>query len=150
MRHKTAYYTSLNNDKLEHEKGLLAHHTPIYYNGKHRSCQEPVRIFHKTSTIILSLLGWRGQICRWGEGHRRTYSVIPLADFACVPSGWWALRGTFKQRRSRLLAPRLGDGVRLRGAVWLHRSPLHPVCRFAQDDTVRSRCVERKTKCRIS
>ena len=46
-----------------------------------------------------------------------------------------ALRGTFKQRRSRLLAPRQGGGVRLRGAVWLHRSPLHPVCRFAQDDT---------------
>ena len=47
-----------------------------------------------------------------------------------------ALCGTFQQRRSRLLAPRLGDGVRLRGVVWLSRSPLHPVCRFAQDDTV--------------
>ena len=43
--------------------------------------------------------------------------------------------GTFKQRRSRLLAPRLGGGVRLRGVVRLLRSPLHPVCRFAQDDT---------------
>ena len=40
-----------------------------------------------------------------------------------------------EQRRSRLLAPRQGGGVRLRGAVWLSRSPLHPVCRFAQDDT---------------
>ena len=40
-----------------------------------------------------------------------------------------------EQRRSRLLAPRQGGGVRLRGNVWLSRSPLHPVCRFAQDDT---------------
>ena len=40
-----------------------------------------------------------------------------------------------EQRRSRLLAPRLGDGVRLCGAVLLSRSPLNPVCRFAQDDT---------------
>ena len=46
-----------------------------------------------------------------------------------------ALCGASWQARSRLLAPRQGGGVRLRGAVWLCRSPLHPVCRFAQDDT---------------
>ena len=46
-----------------------------------------------------------------------------------------ALRGALEQRRSRLLAPRQGGGVRLRGVVLLSRSPLHPVCRFAQDDT---------------
>ena len=51
------------------------------------------------------------------------------------PGGRNALHGTFKQRRSRLLAPRQGGGVRLRGNVWLSRSPLNPVCRFAQDDT---------------
>ena len=38
--------------------------------------------------------------------------------------------GTLEQRRSRLLAPRQGGGVRLRGAVWLCRSPLNPVCRY--------------------
>ena len=65
--------------------------------------------------------------------HRTTFVRVP---------GWRnALHGTFKQRRSRLLAPRLGDGVRLRGVVWLCRSPLHPVCRFAQDDTESSRCA---------
>ena len=48
-----------------------------------------------------------------------------------------------EQRRSRLLAPRQGGGVRLRGAVLLSRSPLHPVCRFAQDDTVGNRSVIR-------
>ena len=52
-----------------------------------------------------------------------------------VPGWRNALHATFKQRRSRLLAPRQGGGVRLRGAVWLSRSPLNPVCRFAQDDT---------------
>ena len=46
--------------------------------------------------------------------------------------------------------PAWGGGVRLRGVVWLHRSPFHPVCRFAQDDTVGRRGVRRKTKCRIS
>ena len=35
-----------------------------------------------------------------------------------------------EQRRSRLLAPRQGGGVRLCGAVLLSRSPLHPVCRY--------------------
>ena len=34
-------------------------------------------------------------------------------------------------------------GVRLRGVVWLSRSPLHPVCRFAQDDTWGRRGVVR-------
>ena len=48
----------------------------------------------------------------------------------CVPGRRGALRATFKQRRSRLLAPRLGDGVRLCGNVLLHRSPSHPVCRY--------------------
>ena len=51
------------------------------------------------------------------------------------PVGGVRYRGTLEQRRSRLLAPRQGGGVRLRGVVWWSRSPLHPVCRFAQDDT---------------
>ena len=38
--------------------------------------------------------------------------------------------GALEQRRSRLLAPRQGGGVRLRGNVWLSRSPLNPVCRY--------------------
>ena len=57
--------------------------------------------------------------------------------------GWNALRVTFKQRRSRLPAPRQGGGVRLCGNVWLSRSPPHPVCRFAQDDTGGNRGVIR-------
>ena len=44
-----------------------------------------------------------------------------------------------EQRRSRLLAPRQGGGVRLRGAAWLSRLTLNPVCRFTQDDTVGNR-----------
>ena len=63
----------------------------------------------------------------------------PERSAAADGFGWGetgVLHGTFEQRRSRLLAPRLGGGVRLRGVVWLSRSPLHPVCRFAQDDTV--------------
>ena len=43
---------------------------------------------------------------------------------------WGRYVVTLEQRRSRLLAPRQGGGVRLRGAVWLSRSPLHPVCRY--------------------
>ena len=54
--------------------------------------------------------------------------------FSRLPDGV-RYAGTLEQRRSRLLAPRLGGGVRLRGNGWLSRSPLNPVCRFAQDDT---------------
>ena len=61
------------------------------------------------------------------------------ATFPLEGEGYYArcdaLGGASQQRRSRLLAPRQGGGVRLRGNVWLSRSPLHPVCRFAQDDT---------------
>ena len=66
-------------------------------------------------------------------GERTTERHVPPC--VRVPGGQCALRGAPEQRRSRLLAPRLGDGVRLRGNVWLSRSPLNPVCRFAQDDT---------------
>ena len=79
-----------------------------------------------------------GKVARQRRMRAKQASVQSNAayhPFVRVPGGWNALRGAFKQRRSRLLAPRLGGGVRLRGAVWLHRSPLHPVCRFAQDDT---------------
>ncbi len=41
-----------------------------------------------------------------------------------------ALCGASWQARSRLLAPRQGGGVRLRSAVRLSRSTLHPVCRY--------------------
>ena len=75
--------------------------------------------------------------------HRTT----PLS---ASPVGGMRYVVALKQRRSRLLAPRQGGGVRLRGVVWLSRSPFHPVCRFAQDDTVGRRGVRRKTKCRIS
>ena len=46
-----------------------------------------------------------------------------------------------EQRRSRLLAPRQGGGVRLRGAVLLSRSPLHPVCRY--DEVICSEMTRR-------
>ena len=80
---------------------------------------------------------------------RRWRDTFPLKGEGCY-ARCDASGGASEQRRSRLLAPRLGGGVRLRGAVWLSRSPLHPVCRFAQDDTEGSRSVGRKTKCRIS
>ena len=51
-----------------------------------------------------------------------------------------------------------GGGVRLCGNVWLLRPPLHPVCRFAQDDTwvtgardgKQNAVSVRKVKCRVS
>ena len=76
---------------------------------------------------------------RYHIKHRTT-------PFVRVPGWRGALRGAFRQRRSRLRAPRQGGGVRLRGAVWLSRSPLHPVCRFAQDDTVGEAAREAKNK----
>ena len=69
----------------------------------------------------------------WGGASR---SFPSLRSVRKLGVGWVRYAVTLKQRRSRLLAPRQGGGVRLRGNVWLSRSPLHPVCRFAQDDTV--------------
>ena len=74
----------------------------------------------------------------WGGASKSSPSLRSVREL-----GWLRYEGAFKQRRSRLLAPRQGGGVRLRGAVWLWRSPLHPVCRFAQDDTVGNRSVIR-------
>ena len=89
-----------------------------------------------------------------GDSKRDLGWRLKIFPFASLGSEAWvgavALRGALEQRRSRLLAPRQGGGVRLRGAVRLSRSPFHPVCRFAQDDTEGSRRVRRKTKCRIS
>ena len=91
---------------------------------------------------------------RKGGSKRGLGWCLKIFPFAPLGSGlgvgWLRYEGAFKQRRSRLLAPRQGGGVRLRGAVWLSRSPLHPVCRFAQDDTWVTGSVSRKTKGRIS
>ena len=68
--------------------------------------------------------------------------IFPFASLGSEAGGGVvALRGTFKQRRSRLLAPRQGGGVRLRGAVWLSRSPFHPVCRY--DEVICSEMTRR-------
>ena len=80
----------------------------------------------------------------------RVLHVLMDGGFLFFWRGWGCIAGckaicaAFKQARSRLLAPRQGDGVRLRGVVWLSRSPLNPVCRFAQDDTVGRRTVGQK------
>ena len=70
----------------------------------------------------------------WGGASNSSPSLrsVRLPDEVVA---WLRYVGALEQRRSRLLAPRQGGGVRLRGAVLLSRSPPHPVCRFAQDDT---------------
>ena len=67
--------------------------------------------------------------------------ISPFAPLGSGAGGGGALRGTLEQRRSRLLAPRQGGGVRLRGAVWLSRSPLNPVCRY--DEVICSEMTRR-------
>ena len=70
----------------------------------------------------------------WGGASKSAPSLRSVLEL-----GWLRYVVALEQWRSRLLAPRQGGGVRLRGNVLLHRSPLHPVCRFAQDDTVGDR-----------
>ena len=69
-----------------------------------------------------------------GDSKRDLGWCLKIFPFAPLGSKAWvgavALRGALEQRRSRLLAPRQGGGVRLRGVAWLHRSPLNPVCRY--------------------
>ena len=87
-------------------------------------------------------LGFLGLFPRGGSrrGLRWCLKVFPFASLGSgTGGGMVALRSAFKQRRSRLPAPRQGGGVRLRGVVWLSRSSSNPVCRFAQDDTVGDR-----------
>ena len=67
--------------------------------------------------------------------------IFPFAPLGSGAGGGGALRGTLEQRRSRLLAPRQGGGVRLRGNVWLSRSPLNPGCRY--DEVICSEMTRR-------
>ena len=63
----------------------------------------------------------------WGGASKSSPSLRSVRELGV---GWLRYVGALEQRRSRLLAPRQGGGVRLRGNVWLSRSPLHPVCRY--------------------
>ena len=104
-----------------------------------------VFIFHGMTVAAFPFEGEGGAKRRMRAGGRRYFYSLWKGFFGlCV-----ALCGASEQRRSRLLAPRLGRGS-LCGDVWLLRLIYSVRCRFAQDDTEGSRTVRRKTKCRIS
>ena len=103
---------------------------------------------------------------RLGMGRGFTWSRSPVSPSSVagatpcvrVPGGWNALCGRVGTTEIPPAGAPSGGRGSLCGVVWLSRSPLHPVCRFAQDDTwgagawdeKQNAVSVRKVKCRIN
>ena len=97
-----------------------------------------VSISYGTTVAAFPFEGEGGAKRRMRAGGRRYFYSLWKGFFGlCVAS-----RNTSQQRRSRLLAPRLGRGS-LCGNGWWSRLIFGGLCRFAQDDTWGGRGVVR-------